>query len=569
MPTYTISAPDGNTYSVTGPDGASQQDVQNEVLRQHPEAATAKSTSAVDRVIDTAKNLYGSFLEPAAVMASSAVAKPASGIAGLAGIVGDATGIAPNDPAATQAAVQKALTYVPRTAAGKQSTAALGKILSPVGYVADSLGQGAANYYGGAAKLLGAPDSVVSAVRSGANALGQETPTLLGAKIPEIGAAKVADAALPDIASIPMQQAAASTKALGYKLSPNSVGANGGILGRNAANLTGNAALDDALTLYNQTITNKIAKAEVGIPDNVPLTQGSIDAAKADAGQAYDAVRNAESRLVLAKDANGNPVISTSGKPVVKQAGPVRPDDQFVTDVKAIAAGPENPSFATPVDAKVQALKDRMNKIASSPYSPGDSLNEIGSLRKDARTNLKNTGDTEKLALGQAQMQAADALEGQMERYLQTTGQTDLYNNFTAARQRLAKLHSVDEAFTSGVGVNPDALSRIADRKGGFVAGGLKGIVDSNKNFGNVVRSAEDVRPPGLSAVDLIGGLANPKLLIGTALRPIVREALQTPLYQRVLGRGPNTTASALAQLAAKPVSAAAGALMSPPDGSE
>ena len=40
MPIYTISAPDGNTYSIEGPDGASQQEVIQQVLAQHPEAGT-------------------------------------------------------------------------------------------------------------------------------------------------------------------------------------------------------------------------------------------------------------------------------------------------------------------------------------------------------------------------------------------------------------------------------------------------------------------------------------------------------------------------------------------------
>lgn len=38
MPTYSISAPDGNTYKIEGPAGASQEQVQAEVLKQNPNA---------------------------------------------------------------------------------------------------------------------------------------------------------------------------------------------------------------------------------------------------------------------------------------------------------------------------------------------------------------------------------------------------------------------------------------------------------------------------------------------------------------------------------------------------
>jgi len=41
MPTYTLKAPDGRTYSVTGPANASDKDIQAEVMRQHPGAGSA------------------------------------------------------------------------------------------------------------------------------------------------------------------------------------------------------------------------------------------------------------------------------------------------------------------------------------------------------------------------------------------------------------------------------------------------------------------------------------------------------------------------------------------------
>ena len=46
MPTYSIKAPNGKTYSLDGPAGASQEDVQAEVLRQHPDAGAAAEDAA-------------------------------------------------------------------------------------------------------------------------------------------------------------------------------------------------------------------------------------------------------------------------------------------------------------------------------------------------------------------------------------------------------------------------------------------------------------------------------------------------------------------------------------------
>ena len=42
MPIYSIQAPNGRTYDIEGPEGASQQDVISAVLAQHPDAAETK-----------------------------------------------------------------------------------------------------------------------------------------------------------------------------------------------------------------------------------------------------------------------------------------------------------------------------------------------------------------------------------------------------------------------------------------------------------------------------------------------------------------------------------------------
>lgn len=59
MPTYSISAPNGKTYQIDGPAGASQEQVQQEVLRQFPEAGgkakPAKAPANLSQVYNNAK----------------------------------------------------------------------------------------------------------------------------------------------------------------------------------------------------------------------------------------------------------------------------------------------------------------------------------------------------------------------------------------------------------------------------------------------------------------------------------------------------------------------------------
>lgn len=46
MPTYSISAPNGNTYEIDGPPGATDEQVRQKVLEQHPEAGSASKPTA-------------------------------------------------------------------------------------------------------------------------------------------------------------------------------------------------------------------------------------------------------------------------------------------------------------------------------------------------------------------------------------------------------------------------------------------------------------------------------------------------------------------------------------------
>jgi len=58
MPTYKIKAPDGNSYSIDGPAGASDDQVREQVLKQHPGAdKAAEPSSVMDAIKEGGKGL--------------------------------------------------------------------------------------------------------------------------------------------------------------------------------------------------------------------------------------------------------------------------------------------------------------------------------------------------------------------------------------------------------------------------------------------------------------------------------------------------------------------------------
>ena len=80
MPLYPVTAPNGLTYNVPAPQGASQQDVINILLAQHPEAAEPREKNFVEQipgvggalnyVTDTALSAVSGFVSPFASVAS-------------------------------------------------------------------------------------------------------------------------------------------------------------------------------------------------------------------------------------------------------------------------------------------------------------------------------------------------------------------------------------------------------------------------------------------------------------------------------------------------------------------
>jgi hypothetical protein len=121
-------------------------------------------------------------LEPLLSMATGAIAKPASDIAGLASIPLHALGITQTDPTEVKNIVQQGMTYEPRTEMGQ----AMNLIPQTIGKGIDWAAKGVGNV----ANLI--PNSMPNlqdAVRHGVEETVRQAPVLLGAAAPVVGRA--------------------------------------------------------------------------------------------------------------------------------------------------------------------------------------------------------------------------------------------------------------------------------------------------------------------------------------------------------------------------------------------
>lgn len=108
------------------PDGTTPEVMQN-ALAQH---ATQEKPVVEEKPKEEESFFGAGVIEPAATILSGAIAEPLAGLIGLAGTFGGA-----EQGAEAVEATRKALTYQPRTTAGKEGLQAVGEVFAPVGRV--------------------------------------------------------------------------------------------------------------------------------------------------------------------------------------------------------------------------------------------------------------------------------------------------------------------------------------------------------------------------------------------------------------------------------------------------
>ena len=160
MPIYEMTAPDGKTYQIEGPEGATDDQVRAAIMQQNPHlaipeepqfaqqpaapAATPQQPSMGEQfmqgVANIPQNLVGA-AETAGTLATGAVVAPLTGLGGLLKqyaqelLAGNQIASEPAQRRIRESAEAgfQAGTYQPQTQAGRQMTAAVGQALAPVG----------------------------------------------------------------------------------------------------------------------------------------------------------------------------------------------------------------------------------------------------------------------------------------------------------------------------------------------------------------------------------------------------------------------------------------------------
>lgn len=304
--------------------------------------------------------------------------------------------------------------------------------------------------------------------------LGAVQSALAGARIPmpQMGAQAPAN-----FQRVPtnVEREFAATRGAGYVVPPSTIKPTMGNVA--VESLGGKIATAQAASLRNQEVTNALASRSVGLSPNQPLTPAALKDVRAKAGQVYEQVAN---------------------------IGRISPDTDFFTDIAKIRAASSRVQQDFP-DASLAAA-DKIDDLVKSLARPGfdsrSGLEYIKTLRQQASDNLTGANITsESRALGNAQRQAADAIEDLIARQVAQSGNPQLMKQFDEARRLIAKTYTVQNALETTGNVNAAKLAQLL-RKDRPLSPELTTAARFAGAFPRAAAMPERIGGPGVSALD-------------------------------------------------------------------
>ena len=437
------------------------------------------------------------------VAALEDVAAMGSGVAG--DIAGAVTSVATQDPKRGEA-VRNAMTYEPRTEAGKAGAQYLGALVQPVSDIAGAIPKKLEESgHPIAGQVVKAAIDVAPIKGAGkvADVAREIKPT--AARIAKAGEESAAIRAAEEA---PKAEKIERARSIGIKLPPSEAG---GAVGKVLEGAGGKIQTEMNLSRENSKVINRTAAKEIGLSDRQPMTEANIERAKQVHFKVYDQV---------------------------KKAGLITTDDEFRQELEGVKERTKQAETDFPEDTN-ELIDKEIKKFSVASADSGSMLEKIKSLRAKASRNMQ-APDAEKFELGIAQKKIATAMENQIERHTAETN-PGLVKAFRESRVALAKIYNVEDALGPNGNLSAAVLARQLKR-GVPLSGNLKTIAQTYQEFPKVMRYVDSLGGHApFSALDyLVGGVeavANPgsaaRVVGALTARPIARSIIKSEAYQK------------------------------------
>lgn len=527
MGKFRVTAPDGKTYDVEAPEGASEAEVMAYVQQNTQAAPVAEepSVAGVESMSGTEKFMAGT---------GRGIVNTARGVRQIGAQVADAAtgglhvapGVSQQGRFPRSEAIQSEIDVARQldapllaTGAGMAgNVAGTASTMIPLMAIPGANTVAGASLIGGASGFVGTPGTVqergqAAAFGAGGGGLG----LLAGRGIAAGGRAllnrSTATGAREQIANQTRDIALVEGQRLGLTVPPAT--ANPTLLNKTAEGFAGKLSTAQKASNLNAPEIDAAARRVLALQPDTPLTPDTFNAVRAVAGQAYEAVSN---------------------------TGMIRPSPAYSAAIDKILQPFKTSAKGFP-NSKANPIVDELEALKSPEFDAASAVAKIRELR-DAADSAYRSGSAQ---IGRAYKDAAKALESSIDEHLTVTGAPrELLDGYRSARELIAKTYTVQGAMDGGTVSGAKLASMLSRNKP--LSGDLKAIALFSDSFKKAVQTPAKVGTvAGTSPLDWfaasMAALHNPMLIAGVAARPAVRNAILSKSAQRLLATpryGPN-----------------------------
>lgn len=307
---------------------------------------------------------------------------------------------------------------------------------------------------------------------------------------------------------------------LGYVVPPAT--SNPNIANSVAEGFAGKLTTAQAASMRNQSVTNRLVRSELGLPEDAPLTSETLDGVRSSQSPAYEAIK-------AIPDIKFGPDYASEL-------------DKLTGTANKITA--TLPNYRSTGSEQVKSLIDSLKPAGG--VMDGETAVELSkSLRSEASSYelaASRTGDPQSRTLARAYRGSAEAVENSIESHLNDIGKPELAKDWDDARRTIAKTYSVQNALDGAGNVDATKLGKQL-LKGKPLSGNLEAAADFANSYPKAARTLKE-SVPGMSPLDVYGGAAmeavtgNPLALAVGPARMAARSALLSPLGQKMARPG-------------------------------